>query len=112
MNVNFVTVYDGKGEAFEMSRSNATDAVTNLGWSYSKAPKEITKEDLALAPLAKNTELQTKAAKALAETAATREATLSKTSEFSEVANVKSYDEIAAEKALAEKAVFAGKKTK
>jgi hypothetical protein len=112
MNVNLVTVYDAKGEAFEMSRSNASDAVTNLGWTYSKSPKEVTKEDLALAPLAKNTELQVKAAKALAETAATRESNLVKTAEFSAVADVKSFDEIEAEKALTEKATTLGKKPK
>jgi hypothetical protein len=112
MNINLVTVYDAKGEAFEMSRSNATDAVTNLGWTYSKAPKEVTKEDLALAPLAKNTELQVKAAKAIAEGAAAKDANAAKTAEFSAVADVKSFDEIAAEKALAEKAATVGKKVK
>lgn len=42
-NPNTTTVYDPKGEAFEMSKANARDLVAHMGWSFSK-PTVIVKE--------------------------------------------------------------------
>jgi hypothetical protein len=54
MSTNTVTVFDGKGEAFEMSQANATDAVQNLGWTY--ANKKRVTDERALSPRVATTE--------------------------------------------------------
>lgn len=35
-NPNTITVYDPKGQAFEMSKINARDLVEHMGWTFSK----------------------------------------------------------------------------
>jgi predicted TIM-barrel enzyme len=103
MSINTVTVFDGKGEAFEMSQANANDVVQHLGWTY--ANKHRVADERALSPRVATTERDKKLEEALKTAEANRvknlEATASATKE-------PSYDEVQA--AEAQKKPTTGKK--
>jgi hypothetical protein len=75
-NPNTTTVYDKKGEAFEMSKMNARDLVEHAGWTFSK-PTVIEKivEVPAETPAAETATEETPAEEEVTEEEATAEVT-------------------------------------